>query len=188
MKHRAEKSNSDFFIHFSLMEDLHHFDRRKIEELACRYTSGQTQKEKEAEVRIEKVVGPEARQRGWYRKAERNRSRCSRNEEGYIIEVTTLALRTENERLRIEGLTLLDGVGWPTASVLLHFGFLDRYPMLDFRALWSLRISEPPGEYRFSFWWDYVQICRKIAKESGVTMRTLDRALWQNSAENQPRK
>lgn len=33
---------------------------------------------------------------------------------------TRVALSTPSERLRIEVLTLLDGVGWPTASVLLH--------------------------------------------------------------------
>ena len=30
-------------------------------------------------------------------------------------------LNEKEERLRIEILTLLDGVGWPTASVILHF-------------------------------------------------------------------
>jgi hypothetical protein len=173
------------------------FDCGKIDELASRYTLNQKQKEKEAEAHIERIVGPAAQRRGWYTRTEfldlcewktpRTKERCARNEENYIIEVTMLALKTESERLRIEVLTLLYGVGWPTASVLLHFGHLERYPILDFRALWSLTIAQPKGDYNFSFWWDYVYACRKIATECGVAMRTLDRALWQYSAENQPR-
>jgi len=55
---------------------------------------------------------------------------------------------------------------------------------LDFRALWSLGLSEPK-QYDFQFWWTYAQFCRKLAVESNVTMRILDRALWQFSKENQ---
>jgi hypothetical protein len=42
--------------------------------------------------------------------------------------------------------------------------------------------------YEFSFWWEYTQFCRKLAAEAGVSMRTLDRALWQYSKENQEKK
>jgi hypothetical protein len=76
-------------------------------------------------------------------------------------------------------------MGWPTASVLLHFAHVERYPILDFRALWSLSILKPKGQYKFQFWWEYVQICRNIADKRGVEMRMLDRALWQYSNENQ---
>lgn len=41
-------------------------------------------------------------------------------------------------------LTTINGVSWPMASVLLHFGHADRYPILDFRALWSLEVDTPP--------------------------------------------
>jgi hypothetical protein len=33
--------------------------------------------------------------------------------------------------------------------------------------------------------WDYLAACRRIAAEAGVDLRTLDRALWQYSKENQ---
>ncbi len=62
----------------------------------------------------------------------------SSNPEDFIKDVTHTALITPSERLRIEVLTLLNGVSWPTASVLLHFGYDNLYPILDFRALWSL--------------------------------------------------
>ena len=35
------------------------------------------------------------------------------------------------ERLRIGVLLPLDGIDWPTASVLLHLAHRDRYPILD---------------------------------------------------------
>ena len=175
------------------MEYLPRFDCGKIKELADRYTSCQNEKDRKAEGRIEELVGPTVKKTGYYSKEHfldlchwktpRTQPRCTANDEQFICEVTELALKTTSERLRIEVLTLLDGVGWPTASVLLHFGHLEDYPILDFRALWSLSIPEPKGEYRFSFWWDYLLICRTIAKKCGVTMRTLDRALWQFSAD-----
>ena len=90
----------------------------------------------------------------------------------------------ENERLRIEVLTLLKGVSWPMASVILHWCHTDRYPLIDFRALWSLGIDTPP-RYTFDFWWAYVETCRSLADESQVSMRELDRALWAYSKFNQ---
>jgi hypothetical protein len=92
-----------------------------------------------------------------------------------------------SERLQIEVLRLLKGVEWPVASVLLHWGHRDQYPVLDFRALWSLGIERneiPP--YDFDFWWDYVRYCRKVSDRTRICMRILDRALWQYSKEHQP--
>ena len=98
------------------------------------------------------------------------------------------SLASQNERIRIEVLTLLHGVSWPTASVLLHLGHPDPYPILDFRAMWSLSVDVPDdtsGFYTFDLWWAYTQFCRKLANQCGVDMRTLDRALWQYSKMNQ---
>ena len=105
------------------------------------------------------------------------------NDEDTVREVTRLALTTPIEHLRIEALTLLQGVTWPSASVLLHFGHRDPYPILEPRALWSFGIERPPDEYDFEFWWTYVQACRAQVEATGVEMRALDRALWQFSKE-----
>jgi hypothetical protein len=105
-------------------------------------------------------------------------------QEQYIREVTRFALSTPSERARIEVFTLLDGVGWPTASVILHFYHPEPYPILDFRALWSVGIDLPPN-YNFAFWKEYVKFCREVAKETQVSMRELDQALWQFSKTNQ---
>ncbi len=88
------------------------------------------------------------------------------------------------ERAKIEVLTLLDGVLWPSASVILHLFYEKLYPILDFRALYSVGL-EVPKQYSFSFWWPYVQFCREVAQRNSVNMRILDRALWKYSKENQ---
>lgn len=82
-------------------------------------------------------------------------------------------------------LTLLSGVQWPTASVILHFCAAEPYPILDFRALWSLSEDVPPSGYTFPFWWSYCEATRCLAAKARVSMRVLDRALWQYSKENQ---
>jgi hypothetical protein len=42
-----------------------------------------------------------------------------------------------------------------------------------------------PKKYDFEFWWAYVQFCRQLSKKCVVSMRVLDRALWQYSKEIQ---
>ncbi|WP_152427718.1 hypothetical protein [Desulfotignum phosphitoxidans] len=120
-------------------------------------------------------------------KAPRSSKHAIKNSEEYVSEITRLAFKSQNERVRIEVLNLLDGVSWPTASVILHLFHTDPYPIIDFRALWSVSL-EVPKQYTFDFWWTYVNFCRLLANKTGVDMRTLDRALWQYSKENQTTK
>jgi hypothetical protein len=117
-------------------------------------------------------------------KTARSQSHCALNTKEFVESVSKVALSTSNERLRIEIWTLLHGVDWPTASTLLHWLHEEEYPILDFRALWSLGYPKPP-RYDFFFWSDYVGFCRNLARKSGVTVRALDRALWQYSSEKQ---
>jgi hypothetical protein len=138
-------------------------------------------------------VAPAVRQRGSYTWAEfldvcrwktaRTQKLCATNTDDFVRDVTDVALSTPNERLRIEVLTLLSGVDWPTASVLLHFGHRDPYPILDYRALWSLGVDASSVRYTFHLWIAYTETCREIAVKAGVSLRELDRALWQFSKE-----
>lgn len=144
---------------------------------------------------IEKTIGPRAKKRGFFLKEEfqelckwktpRSKSRVKKNPPTLIEETTRIALSTSSEELRIGVLTLLRGVSYPTASVVLHFAHRSRYPILDYRALWSVGIDPIPADYTFDFWWEYTKYCRKAAREWKCSMRTLDRALWQYSKENQ---
>lgn len=121
-------------------------------------------------------------------KAPRSAGHVQDNTDDYVEEVTRFALSAMTERARVQLLTNLDGVLFPTASVILHFFHKDPYPIIDIRALWSVSLDAPAStQYKFDFWWSYVEFCRKAAKDAGVDMRTLDRALWQFSKENQPK-
>lgn len=152
--------------------------------------------EMQIENRIEQVIAPRVHQTGFYTKPDflvltrwktpRAQPRCDENSAALVEESTGFALSARNEQLRIGVPMLLNGVSWPTASVLLHFGSRDPYPILDFRALWSLGVEKVPV-YSFPFWWRYVEECRRLAEENGVSMRSLDRALWQYSKEHQRR-
>lgn len=147
-----------------------------------------------AEDRIVDEIGPMARERGWYTKGEfieictwkspRSATRAARlNSAESIEEITRIALSATAEELRIWAPQALAFVSWPTASVLLHFGHRDPYPILDYRALESLGQSRPAA-YSMPFWLAYLEATRRLAIENDVDMRTLDRALWQWSKEH----
>ena len=108
-----------------------------------------------------------------------------RNSPGEVREATAWALGTPHERLRIGALLMLHGVSWPMGSAVLHFFHSDPYPVLDVRAVWSLGLAPGPG-YTFDFWWTYVRACRELSRRLGLSMRTVDRALWQYSKESSP--
>ena len=74
-------------------------------------------------------------------------------------------------------------VNYPVASVILHFGKNNHYPIIDFRSLWSLSVPVP-NYYIYAFWQSYVAYCRSLSQKAKLDMRTIDRALWQYSKEN----
>jgi hypothetical protein len=120
-------------------------------------------------------------------KTPRSRHRVASNPGALVEAVTRIALTTKDEKLRIVELTRLAGIGWPTASVILHFCHPDPYPILDVRALWSLGVEKPQSRHGFNLWWTFTRACRRLARGAGCSMRTLDRALWQYSKERQAR-
>jgi hypothetical protein len=138
------------------------------------------------------AAGAAARKRGYYTKPEltllcewksaRTRSRVALNSDVFVEAITRAAFATEDEFERMTALCALRGVDAPTASVLLHFTFPDRYPIIDWRALESLGQTQQPP-YPVSYWLAYVDACRTLAAEAGVSMRVLDKALWQYSNE-----
>jgi len=163
------------------------FSEREIRRCAARYPAA-------VDSRIEEVVAPAARSRGYLTreefrelcrwKTQRSAPLCATNDEEYVNSVTRAAMTIDDERLRIESLTLLAGVSWPTASAILHFCSRDPYPVLDVRALWTLSVR-PPSKYGFALWNQYTTFCRRLADRLRISMRDLDRALWQYSAERQ---
>ena len=162
----------------------------KIDDWAKRYLQDLTPKGRKAEDNVVDVIGPCARDVGFLTleqfkeicmwKSPRPKHLYEQNEDEYIEEVTRIALSAPSERLRIQILTLLRGVSWRTASAILHLAHQDRYPIMDFRVM---RTLGQEVQENFAFWWEYVELCRKIAEKHGVTMRTLDRALWKYAIE-----
>ncbi|MGZ4187106.1 MAG: hypothetical protein ACXVFQ_02805 [Solirubrobacteraceae bacterium] len=137
-------------------------------------------------------IGVAVLARGYYTREEfievcawktvRSRPKVSSNAEAAVVRATGAAIATEDEAARMTALLELDGVGVPTASTLLYCAFPDDYPILDVRALESLGVK-PRSMYPLSFWLGYLDACRELAQRAGVSVRTLDKALWQHSKE-----
>ena len=117
---------------------------------------------------------------GW--KSERPKPRYQRNSSAFVREVTELAFQASDDRLRMHILMALDGVGMPVSSALLHFAFPDRYPILDFHVVRTLkraglwRGGEAP-DFTPAEWLEFTQLMRELAGSLGVQMRDLDKAL-----------
>ena len=167
------------------------FDLASVQDWSSKYEYGGQNK-------VTKLV-KQVRKRGYLTKSElktvgkwkspRSAGSIDDNERLFVKEVTRFALSTRCDRAAIESLTILDGVGAPTASVILHFFHKRDYPILDFRALWSVSLIESDKYYySYALWSNYVNFCREEAKKADVSMRILDRALWQYSKCNQPLK
>ena len=142
------------------------------------------------------IIGAAVRARGHYMRDEfievcawktpRSRPRVAANTEAAVIDATGRALASEDEATRFAAMLELHGVGAPTASTLLYVAFPDDYPILDVRALESLGVKNR-SSYPISFWLEYLEACRTLARRSGVSIRTLDKALWQFSKERSDR-
>jgi hypothetical protein len=117
-------------------------------------------------------------------KSKRPKKHYERNDDAIIKEVTRFSLETKNEEIRLKALFIINGVSYPVASFILHFAFPDKYPIMDFRAIWSLG-EQQPKSYSFDFWQKYVERVGGIAKETDQRIRTVDKALWEYSRENQ---
>lgn len=160
------------------------FAPREIEALAARFPGSDDS--------ALLAAGAAARGRGHYTRAEfievcawktpRSRPKVASNSDPAVVDATARALACCDEAGRIGALLELAGVGVPTASTLLYFAFPDDYPILDVRALDSLGVR-PRSSYPVSFWLAYLDACRALARRSGVSLRTLDKALWQRSKE-----
>jgi hypothetical protein len=115
----------------------------------------------------------------------RGRSRPARNTDLEIADALDLAIAARTERAALAVLTGLSGVDVPVASAILTVVDPVRFTIVDFRALWSLGV-ERVVYYPIGFYLEYLDACRRIAADAATDLRSLDRALWQYSKENQP--
>ena len=106
-----------------------------------------------------------------------------KNPLGHVEDITAEAFRLSDDWEKLIKLTeIKKGVRQSVASVILHLYDEGDYPILDHHALCSVWIREKYVRGpRYPFWQEYVDLCREKAEHYGVSMRTLDRALWKYS-------
>ena len=120
-------------------------------------------------------------------KSKRPKNHYLKNDDASVRKITKIAFSSDtSEKTRIETLQRLKGVGYPVASALLHFGLSSKkYPIIDFRALWSLYGKKDKIKYNFNLWDKYCTSCLDLARQHNLSLRDLDKAMWQFSKENQ---
>ena len=115
----------------------------------------------------------------------RGRSRLLRNTDKEISDALSLAVSAKTERAAISVLVGLQGVNVPVASAILTAIDIERYTVIDFRALEALGYKS--ADRSVNFYLTYLDFCRQLAKRHKVRLRDLDRALWQWSEERTAR-
>jgi len=104
-------------------------------------------------------------------------TRLLRNRPAEIADALKLAVEAEEERSAIAVLCGLHGVNVPIASAIMTAIKPDRYTVIDFRVLQALGTDTP--DRSVDFYLAYLGYCRNLVGQYGVSMRDLDRALWQ---------
>jgi hypothetical protein len=107
------------------------------------------------------------------------------NDDDLVQQVTALAFAARRDDLKLRLLMLLDGVGVPVASTILHFAFPDEYPIMDVRAVATLRrfglwMQPTRSWFDVEDWQVYVRLMQQHATRLDVTLRELDKALWKS--------
>ena len=109
----------------------------------------------------------------------RNRAftRLEKNTDAEVLDALRLASSTECPRSAIAVLTGLNGVAVPVASAVMTILKPDSHTVIDFRALETLGYE---GDYSsINFYLRYLDYCMKLADRWDMSLRNLDRALWQ---------
>jgi hypothetical protein len=118
-------------------------------------------------------------------KSPRARLLWEKNSPARITAVSRAVLATRDERVRMELLTSLTGVGVPMGSAILTLIDPRRYGVLDIRAwqlLFAIRSvqSNRRGQgFTIAQWLDYLAALRSHARRLGVSARTVEYTLFE---------
>jgi hypothetical protein len=180
-------------------------DKAFITEWSRRYLERLPRKLRDDEEDLLGRVGPQVGQRGFYRleevervnkwklPTERNRAHLAKNSTGEIEAVTREALAAP-DHLQLHILVgWLYGVSDAVASALLMFPLPDKHTVIDFHAARALEGLQEKGHLPLLLPWRpqgaesdwvppyplYIDVCRRLAEHLDVSLRDLDRALWQ---------
>ena len=107
-------------------------------------------------------------------------TRLQKNTDAEIADALSLAVAAKTERSSIAILIGLCGVAVPVASAILTAINPDKYTIIDFRALEALGTDSK--NRTIDFYLKYLDACRCLSQRHGITLRELDRALWQWSS------
>jgi hypothetical protein len=111
----------------------------------------------------------------------RGRSRLTKNNDAEIADALKLALEAKTPRAAVAVLTGLSGVDVPVASAILATAKPDDHTIIDWRALHALDVYA--SNVTIKLYLSYLGHCKEIAAKNEVTLRELDRAMWQWSKE-----
>jgi hypothetical protein len=78
-------------------------------------------------------------------------------------------------------------LGLPVASAILTAVFPDRFTVIDIMAFRALGVSEATP-LSVPLYLRYLSVCGQHAERLGISLRDMDRALWQWGHENPPKK
>src|SRR5208282_2168911 len=111
-------------------------------------------------------------------KSKRRKALIADNSDSEICDALTLALRAKEPRSALAVLMGLSGVALPMASAILTAMYQETYTIADYRAMEAL--GEPNADYYNlnMYLHNYLPACRRLSAEAGVSLRTLDTALW----------
>ena len=118
-------------------------------------------------------------------KSPRARLLWEKNSPARIAAVSRAVLATRDERVRMELLTSLTGVGVPMGSAILTLIDPRRYGVLDIRAwqlLFAIRSVESNRRgqgFTIAQWLDYLAALRQHARRLGVSARTVEYTLFE---------
>lgn len=159
------------------------FDSSLISEIAIRYSFQEDVEALEAGKKIKsgEYSRENLRKIFEWKTNGRGRSRLEKNSDEDITDALRLAVEANTDRAAIAVLTGLSGVQVAVASAILTAIDPERFTIIDFRALEALGISQ--SVISINFYLEYLDNCRDLAKKNNVSLRTLDRALWQWSKE-----
>ena len=111
-------------------------------------------------------------------------NKIDKNSPRLIEKLTGEVFRLDDDWEKLEKLTWLHGVRESVASVILHLYDPKKYPILDKHALHAIGIDYQEVNYDEPFWRQYVNLCRAASERYDVSMRKLDRALYQYGKDN----
>jgi thermostable 8-oxoguanine DNA glycosylase len=107
------------------------------------------------------------------------------NSEECVETVLTRVAKSATDAEAVIELTRLKGVDVRTASAMLANIYPGRFTVMDIHALRALGIN---NNEKVALYLIYNQICSHIAQKCGVSLRTLDRALWEWGKTHRPKR